>query len=762
MYKPKRNDNEIEILGAKEICEKYSIENPKQFIDILALWGDTSDNIPGVPGVGEMTSQKLISKYGSIEKIYENLSDFKGKLKENISSNRETAERARFLVTIETNVPVDFSPEYFSRKQPDYNKLVEIFRELEFNALEKRIIPSEKKEKTQQISLFDEETISTITSVKNDISRSQFSIRKITNIPALENTLAFINSFSNFSFSVDFGITNAHNSDLKAIAICVEKTEIFLLSDETNLFSDNFFVEKMKELFENKKYKKIGFGVKKELQILKRLNIENIRNIFDGEIAHYLLYPEQKHELFEVCDNMLNYNIIDLSNTGFFLANKFKDIDINEIALCEKCNLSFELSEILTEKLKEKNLLDLSENIEFPLIPVLADMEYNGISLDTVRLNDYRNELEKRIKEIEKKVFEYSKTEFNMNSPKQLGEVLFEKMKLIDDPKLTKTKQYSTGESDLVKIADKHPIIDYILNYRTLSKLLNTYAVSLQSIINSKTNKIHTSFNQTGTQTGRLSSSNPNLQNIPIKTDEGKRIRSCFIRTSSDKILVSADYSQIELRLMSHLSCDTEMIAAFRNDEDIHTATAAKIFNTHEVTPEMRSRAKSANFGIIYGISSFGLSENLKISRSDAKSLIDGYFNAYPKIKAFMDKCVKEAVRYGYVSTLFGRRRPIPEIHSKNSMTRSIGERMAINSPVQGTAADIMKLAMINCREVVIRRFPNAKMLLQVHDELVFEIPMEINEEFTKCIKYEMENVVKLNVPLKVNINSGNNWLSAH
>ncbi len=761
IYKPKRSDSEVEILGTKEICEKYQISNPKQVIDILAIWGDTSDNVPGIPGIGELTSIKLISKYGSLENIYENLSDFKGKQKENITNNRQTAELAKILVTIKLDVPCDFKENEYLRQNPNYEALKKIFEELEFRALEKRLIP-ENIQNIVQGELFEMNTVHTVEK-HNSFKDTEHFYYSVTDKESRNELLKTLLNQKEVSFGIRATGSDAHSSEITSLTFSFKEHIAYFVPLGENISE---ILNEFKSFFNTTEILKIGLNIKFDIEILKNNAIEFKGPIFDIGIAHYLLHPELPHNLTQISESYLKYTPTEIeqySENEKRLSTLYEQEDskISNYS-AEIADVIFQLKQILQPELEKEDLLNLAESIEFPLVFVLSDMEYTGISIDTNLLSVFEKELTVKIESIENEIFKISGYTFNISSPKQLGELLFEKMKIINDPKLTKTKQYATGEQELIKIKDKHIIIELILDFRGLSKLLNTYVKSLPLIVNRNTNRIHTNYMQTVTNTGRLSCVNPNLQNIPIKSTEGKRIRSAFISSSPDKLLVSADYSQIELRVMAHLSCDLGMIEAFRNNEDIHSATASKIYNTQEVTPEMRSKAKSANFGIIYGISSFGLSENLKISKSEAKELIDGYFKSYPQVKTYMDKMIKLSRINGYVSTLFGRKRYIPEINSHNSMVRSAAERIAINTPVQGTAADIVKICMLNCYQKIKSDFPEAKLILQVHDELVFEIPSEINAKFTESIQHEMENAVKLNVPLLVAINSGKNWLSAH
>jgi len=771
MYKPKRFGNNAEILGKKEICEKYRIEDPLQVIDILAIWGDTSDNIPGIPGIGEKTAIKLISKYKSVEGIYEHINELKGKQKENIIKSKDLVKLSKKLVTIVTDVPVKFEEETLKRQTPDYRKLKEIFKELEFRALSQRIIPGERQSVSQG-SLFGNDEISenftenTESSFKT-VKTAEHNYIKADTEEDLNRLISNLEKQKEFCFDTETTGTDPHSAKIIGISFSYRKHEAFyvpLISDTKKILN------KLKPVLENPEIKKIGQNIKYDIIVLAYEGINIKGKLFDTMIAHYLLYPSGRHNMNAMAESFLNYSPVSIEK---LIGKKGKkqasmetvDIDILTEYAAEDADITLQLKEVLQKKLAEdKKLEELAEKIEFPLVYVLADMEKSGVKIDKKHLNEYEKELEQKISVCEKKIYETAGEKFNISSPKQLGIILFEKLKITDKPKLTKTKQYATNETELQKLKDKHEIVKLILDYRGYAKLLSTYAKALPELINEKTGKIHTSYNQAVTSTGRLSSTNPNLQNIPIRTEDGKKIRRAFIPSSENNVLLSADYSQIELRLMAHLSKDKNMIEAFKNNEDIHSATAAKIFGVplSEVTKEMRNKAKSANFGIIYGISAFGLAQNLEISRSEAKKLIDGYFATYPDVKKYMDESIRRARELGYVTTLYGRKRQLLNINSKNSLLRSNDERNAINAPIQGTAADIIKIAMNRCFEKINTGNLNAKMILQVHDELVFDIPEEELDLVVKTVVKEMENAATLDVPLVVDTGYGKNWLEAH
>ncbi|MCF6183283.1 MAG: DNA polymerase I, partial [Bacteroidales bacterium] len=778
MDKPKRGGNEAEILGKKEICEKYGIDNPKQVIDILAIWGDTADNIPGIPGVGEKTSMKLISKYKSIDGIYEHIDELKGKQKENILNSKELVELSKELVTIVLDVPIDINEKELQKVEPDYNTLEKLFKEFEFDFLSKSILPN-KQEIISQGNLFGEfetetkisteSSETTISDFKN-IKNSEHNYILVDNTEDLDRLITNLEKQKEFCFDTETTGTNPHLADIVGISFSYRKSEAYYIpltgKNEEKLITLN----KLKPILENSETKKIGQNIKYDINILSNYNIHVAGHIFDTMLADYLIHPSGRHNMNAMAEIYLNYSPVSIET---LIGKKGKNqlsmlnVEIEKLTeyAAEDSDITLQLKTVLQKKLtNDSDLSKLAEEIEFPLVYVLADMEKTGVKINREHLNNYEKELEEKIIFCENKIYEIAGKKFNIASPKQLGIILFEKLKITDKPKLTKTKQYATNETELQKLKGTHKIINLILDYRGYSKLLSTYAKALPLLINPRTGKIHTSYNQAVTTTGRLSSTNPNLQNIPIRTEDGKKIREAFIPSSENNILLSADYSQIELRLMAHLSKDENMLKAFRNNEDIHAATAAKIFNVdiNEVTKEMRSKAKSANFGIIYGISAFGLAQNLEIPRSEAKQLIDGYFASYPGVKTYMDNSIKTGREQGFVKTLYGRKRQLQNINSRNSLLRSNDERNAINAPIQGTAADISKIAINRCFKRINEENLEAKMILQVHDELVFDVPKKESEQLKQIITYEMENAVQLNVPLIVDTGSGKNWLEAH
>jgi DNA polymerase I len=774
IFKPRKSGNDSEILDSADICRKYSITDPEQFIDILALWGDSSDNVPGVPGIGEKTAVKLISEYGNIDNIYLNIDQQKGKIKENLQSFKDQAILARKLVTIKLDVPVDFNEDQFRRRDINNEDLKQIFQELEFKTLLNKLVNVESKPVAhtpdQQGDLFSGFSspveVKTTFDTINTVSKSYILV----NTPeSLINLAEQLNKSIVFAFDTETTDLEIFTADLVGISFSFKEHEGFYVPvpEEYNKVVE--ILEYFRPAFENQSILKIGQNMKFDIRILKKYGIEVMGDLFDTMIAHYLIQPEQRHNLNILSEIFLNYTpvkIEDLIGEKGRNQGNMKNVPLEIIKdyAAEDADLAFQLYNKFKPMLKNEGLLSLASNIEMPLIRVLSDMENSGIRLDTVTLGYFREDLVKDIIISEDKIYKLAGMEFNIQSPRQLGEILFDRLKIENDAKLTKTQQYSTSEDVLVRLSGKHEIIDEVLTYRGLKKLLSTYVDTLPKLLIPLTGKIHTSFNQTIAATGRLSSNNPNLQNIPIREERGREIRKAFIPGQNSNLFLSADYSQIELRLMAHLSKDENMIAAFRLGEDIHSATAAKIYKTEisAVSREMRNRAKTANFGIIYGISPFGLSQRLNISRSEAKDLIDNYFLTFPGVRLYMDESIRLARENGYVVTMYGRKRYLPDIHSRNAAVRGMAERNAINAPIQGSAADIIKIAMINIHRKIKETNLNSKMILQVHDELVFDMLKDEEVILRGIVKQEMENAVKLLIPLTIEMGSGTNWFEAH
>ncbi|MBN2611827.1 MAG: DNA polymerase I [Bacteroidales bacterium] len=773
LYKPRRSGGEADILGVEEVKKEWDIEHPEQFIDILALWGDASDNVPGAPGIGEKTAKALINKYKSIEGLYENISELKGKQKENLLGFRDQIETARKLVTIVQNVPVEINYNDIELTSPNIPRLKELFSELEFRTFMNRLSASPQVPQAPvQGSLFDEVNVPgpLVTtdngySAINDIKHEYFLV------DTPEKRKKLVNELQNqhaFCFDTETTGLDALNVELVGLSFSFRAREAFYVPFPAGQVEATSILSEFAGIFGNEKIRKTGQNLKYDLQVLSNYGIEVKGEIFDTMIAHYLIQPELPHNMDYLSRIYLRYNPVSIET---LIGPKGKgqlnmrsvDLEIIKEYAGEDADITWQLSEILRVELEKLNMLKLAENIEMPLVQVLADMEKSGFKISTDDLNNYAYVLKNEITNLETEIHKLAGVTFNIASPKQLGEILFDRLKIASDAKRTKTKQYSTSEETLTQLKGKHSIIDKVLEYRTLVKLLNTYVEVLPKLVNQHTGKVHTSFEQAWVATGRLSSKNPNLQNIPIREERGREIRKSFIASDNDHILLSADYSQIELRLMAHMSGDRNMIEAFKNDEDIHAATAARIYNVaiEQVTREMRGKAKTANFGIIYGISAFGLSQRLNISRSEAKELIDGYFAAYGDVKNYMDKAIHLAKEKGYVETIMGRRRYLKEINSPNALIRGNAERNAINAPIQGSAADIIKQAMVNIHCRIKNNF-RSRMILQVHDELIFDVYKPELETIKEIVKNEMEKAVELSVPLVVDIGIGNNWLDAH
>jgi len=774
MYKPRRGGNEVEIWGPQQVRENFHVEHPEQVIDILALWGDSSDNIPGAPGVGEKTSQKLIHEFGSIAELFEQTEKLKGKLKESIESNKEQIQLSKELATIVLDVPVDFNEARFKREEPDKVRLKEIFNELEFRTIAKRFLGETKTDKPSepiQQSLFDDSRQEIIhdRSYPNNITTTKHHYQIAKTRPDIELLASNLSQMDEFCFDTETTGLDILNAELVGIAFSTRKNEgtyIPIPEEKNEALS---ILGLLKPLFENPGIRKIGQNIKYDIQILKNYDVNVDGEIFDTMLAHYLVQPERKHNLTFLAETYLQYSPVEIEE--LIGVNKKTQVSMRMVPVekvaeyaCEDTDLTWQLKKVLSEEIKDNNLQELAQNVEMPLVYVLADMERQGVMLNKEALNQYSGILKEEIALQEKEIYSHAGVEFNIGSPKQLGEILFDRLKIVDKPRKTRTKQYSTSEETLSRLTEKHQIIPRVLEYRSLKKLLSTYVEVFPGLVHPKTGKIHTSFNQAIAATGRLSSNNPNLQNIPIREERGKEIRKAFIPSDENHTLFSADYSQIELRLMAHMSGDKNMIDAFLSNEDIHRATAAKIngVTTDRVSPEMRNQAKTANFGIIYGISSFGLAQRLNISRNEATELISEYFNNYPDVRAYMINSIKIARDAGYVKTIMGRRRYLPDIQSRNYVVRGVAERNAINAPIQGSAADIIKVAMIRIHNEMNQRRLQSKMILQVHDELIFDVYKEELEMIKGLVLSNMEGAVQLKVPLTVEWGTGNNWLEAH
>lgn len=771
IYKPSRFGNGIEIVDSDKACKEFQLKNPQQFIDILALMGDASDNIPGAPGVGEKTAMKLINEYETIEGIYDNVDSLKGKLKDIISNNKEKIYLSRALATINRNVPIGVSEEDLVLTKPDVDEIKRIFTYLNFKTLEKRVLSRYLAPVSVQNTLFDLPEIVKQNQENNfnTIGNTDHTYHLVDSSEKRTELIRQMLLLSEICFDTETTGLDVMTAQLVGFSFSWKKGEAYYIPIPADQTEAKKICDDFKPVLENDGIVKIGQNIKFDILILKNYNIETKGKIFDTMIAHYLIQPELRHNMNVLAEQYLNYSPVHIEEliglkTKYQISMRSVPIEKIKEYAAEDADVTWQLKEKLEEELREQNLVKLADDLEMPLIQVLAEVEYYGVSLNTTALNESAEILRTDIIELDRKIIEIAGVEFNVSSPKQLGQVLFEKLNIDSNARKTKTKQYSTGEEVLAQLADRHEIIPLILEYRGLRKLLSTYVEALPKMINARTGKIHTSFNQAIAATGRLSSVDPNLQNIPIREERGREIRKAFVASADDFSLLSADYSQIELRIMAHLSEDVNMVDAFLNDLDIHTATAAKIYRVtpENVSRDMRRKAKTANFGIIYGISAFGLAQRLNIPRKEAAELIEGYFNNFPGVKRYMDESIQRARHNGFVETIMGRRRFLPDINSNNGNVRGMAERNAINSPIQGSAADIIKLAMINIHRCLKKQNMRSKMILQVHDELVFDVYELELDQLKKIVKFEMENVVTLKVPLTVELGVGKNWLEAH
>ena len=785
MYKPMFGGG-YEVWGVDEVKNKFEVSDPLQVIDFLGMKGDAADNIPGLPGVGDKTAKKFIAQFGSMEGLLENTNLLKGKLKEKIEANKELGLLSKKLATIILDVPVEFKAIEFKFEVKDCEDVKEVFRELEFRRLVDSVdrvfffiydFSVENKVKivkeklienagSGQFSLFENNTNE---DKNNEVLKRKNLSNSSTYYQIIDSSLSFnllakkLKNSSVVSYKLFTNKKNSLSDKLIGISFCWEQNKAYYLS-----FAEDFKTEQIKSFFENEKIEKISDNIKNDIKILNQYNIKIKGEIFDTTLAHYIINPDTNHSIDQLSETYLNYSLTDAQ----LLIGKGKnqkllsDLQINQIKdiSCEQADVNLQLKQLFKKELNDTNLSSLFNEIEIPLLRVLANMEIEGINLDIKFLEILKKELVTDISTLESVIFKEAGETFNISSPKQLGEVLFEKMELSKKPKKTKTGQYSTSEDVLTELSTKHNFAKNILKFRSLTKLMSTYVDSLPNQVLSSTNRVHTEYLQTVASTGRLSSVNPNLQNIPIRTERGKKVRKAFIPRDKDHLLLAADYSQIELRIIASMSEEKNMIKAFDNNEDIHSSTAAAVFDipVNEVTREQRSNAKTVNFGIIYGVSAFGLSNQTDLSRSESKDLIERYYNKYPNLKKFISNQISFARLNGFVETLSGRKRYLKDINSSNGLVRSGAERNAINAPIQGTAADIIKIAMINIQDRLTKEQMSSKMLLQVHDELVFDVfKPELNKAIA-IIKEEMESAYELKVPLIVDIDHGFNWLEAH
>ena len=774
MYRP-RHGGGYEILGEKEVGEKYGIPTPAQVIDLLALMGDSADNFPGCPGVGEKTAAKLINQFGSIDNMLQHTDEIKGKLREKVENAVEDIKMSKFLATIRTDVPMQLDLDELKVEQPDETKLRAIFEELEFKTLINKFlnkVESKPKIDNNQLDLFAENTTNESDELKNakfeSIKTTQYEYKLVENEEELRQLCDFFITKKSVSIDTETTSTDAISAELVGLSFSVEEKKAFYVAVPANYEEALKIVQIFKPLYESDKIMKIGQNIKYDYEVLTRYGVTLQGKMFDTMIAHYLIQPELHHNMDYMAETLLGYQTIHIEELLGPKGKKQKNMrdlsptDIYEYA-AEDADITLRLKNVLEPRLKELGVEELFWNIEMPLVRVLADMELNGVCLDTEALQDTSKIFTERMKQYEQEIYKEAGEEFNISSPKQVGDILFGKLQIMDKPKKTKTGQYVTSEEVLQSLESKSPIVRNILNYRGMKKLLSTYIDALPKLINPRTGHIHTSFNQALTATGRLSSSDPNLQNIPVRTDDGKEIRKCFI-PEDGCLFFSADYSQIELRIMAHLSEDENMMEAFREGHDIHRATAAKIWHVDidKVTDAQRKKAKQANFGIIYGITTYGLAQRMDIPNGEAKELIEGYFCTFPKVQAYMEHAKEVARAKGYAETLFHRRRYLTDINSRNATVRGFAERNAINAPIQGTEADIIKVAMVRIWERFKKEGIRSKMILQVHDELNFSVFPEEREQVERIVIEEMQNAYPLNVPLIADAGWGKNWLEAH
>ncbi len=774
IYRP-RHGGGYEVMGPKEVCQKYDIAYPTQVIDLLALMGDSADNFPGCPGVGEKTAAKLISEFGSVEELLNKTEQLKGALKKKVEEHVDDIRMSYFLATIKTDVPVDLNLEQLTMEEPDKEKLGQLFEELEFKQLADRILKkteNKTKNQNQQLSLFEnfatEDTGAEKFSSFETIKTIAHNYKLVENEEEMRELCDFFRTNDFLSLDTETTSTQAIDAELVGLSFSVEEHKAFYVPIPANREEALQIVNIFKPIYEDPKILKIGQNLKYDLEVLRNYNIRLQGPMWDTMIAHYLIQPELRHNMDYMAETYLGYQTVHIDELiGPKGKNQRSMRDLSPTLVyeyaCEDADITLQLKNRLEPELKKHECEKLFYDIEMPLMPVLAEMEMNGVVLDTESLQQTSKDLTARMNEIEARIYELAGEQFNISSPKQVGDILFAKMKIVEKPKKTKTGQFVTSEEVLTQLQGKHEIVADILSFRGLKKLLSTYVDNLPSLINQRTGHIHTSFNQCVTATGRLSSSDPNLQNIPVRGEDGKEIRKAFVPEPGCQFF-SADYSQIELRVMAHLSGDEQMIRVFTEGHDLHAATASTIYKKpiDEVTRDERTKSKRANFGIIYGITVFGLAERLDISRDEAKQLIDGFFVTFPKVKDYMERAKEEARQKGYVETLFGRRRYLPDINSQNATVRGFAERNAINAPIQGTAADIIKVAMIRIYQRFQQEGIRSKMILQVHDELNFSVYPEEKEQVEKIVLEEMQGAITMAVPLVADSGFGTNWLEAH
>ena len=785
LYRPGNKWKPTETWGVQEVLSKFEIKEVSQVIDFLGMMGDAVDNIPGLPGVGEKTAKKLLAQYGNMETLLDNAHEVKGKLGEKIQAHKEQGILSKKLATILLDAPVEIDEETLAVKKFDADKVQALFEELEFRNLAKRLLGqngveeraeeknavTESKKSTSsdgQMDLFSMTVDDTPpTPSYNTFDEKSTKYILVDNAEKRANLLSLLLQQKSVCFDTETTGLNPLKADIIGISFSFKQNEAYYVHIEEG--QEQNIVNEFRVFFEHTEIEKIAQNLKYDYKVLAKYGVYIDGPIFDTMLAHYLLEPDQRHNMDVLAQNYLNYSPISIET---LIGKKGKNqLSMRQAPLeqlcpyaCEDADITFQLKEIFQKELEGSKTFEVFKNIEMPLIPILSAMEMEGVKIDIDALADFSKELEQKVIQLNDNVQKLAGTPFNLASPKQLGQILFEHMKLVDKPKKTKTGQYSTSEETLLKLKGKHEIIDDILEFRQLQKLKSTYVDALPELADADSHRIHTTYQQAVAATGRLSSVNPNLQNIPIRSEKGREVRKAFVPRSEDFTLLAADYSQIELRLMAHLSQDEGMLSAFQNGEDIHSATAAKVYQVEleKVSREQRSHAKMVNFGIIYGISAFGLSQRLGIKRGEAKEIIDNYFMQYPKVKSYMDLSIEQAREKGYVETIMGRKRMLNDINSRNAVVRGYAERNAINAPIQGSAADIIKLAMIHISDALKGQNFKSKMLLQVHDELVFDVHKSEVDKFKDLVKEKMEKAISLSVPLDVELGLGTNWLEAH
>jgi DNA polymerase-1 len=770
IYKPGKMGSKPEVLGVKEVCERYGINDPRQVIDILGLWGDASDNIPGIPGIGEKRARELISQYGSLEKVLEQAVTIPGKMGQNLVEFSRQGVQSKQLATIILNVPVEFDEEMLRVSRANPETLKDLFDRLEFRAFGKRVFEWLSEEAAsvsgQDNSLPPEKETPPINA---DITNTLHRYILVETEEQCREVSGILSKQASFCFDTETTGLDPNACELVGISFSFQPHEAYFVLMPDNYHEALKFAACFRELFENPAISKTGQNLKFDISVLKWYDIEVKGKLFDTMLAHYLIEPDLRHNMDFLAETYLHYTPVPIESLigkkGTSQAN-MRNVDVNKLKeyAGEDADITLQLKNALEPRLVETGTLKLFEEVEVPLIPVLASMEAEGVRIDIGALEDYSRQLQVEINEVETEIYRHAGGEFNIASPRQLGEVLFNSLKITEKPRMTKTRQYATGEDILSRLVNKHPIVQCILDYRSLTKLKSTYVDILPTMANPRTGRIHTTFNQAVVATGRLSSNNPNLQNIPVRTEKGREIRKAFVPRNEHYTLLSADYSQIELRIIAELSRDEGMMEAFRQGLDIHAATAAKVYNVElgQVTKDMRRSAKTINFGIVYGMSAFGLADRLNIPRSEAKSIIDQYFAKYPRIKEYMEASIRQARDKGYVETMLGRRRYIRDITSANSTVRGFAERNAINAPIQGSAADMIKIAMIRIHETFSRSNLRSKMILQVHDELVFDVFSEEVDTVRGLVHEKMTHALPMSIPVVVDSNTGNNWLEAH